>query len=125
MPVVSMLLFFGTFMFIVWAVFSIYLTCYNRKTSLARDKFIKEAIEFNPVVFYNIKLRYWTSSGQRTQVSPYNLSDPYFFSDCIVIKFKTNLVLLLNVKINSIKKFIFLNYAPHKKSSLSKTHFKP
>ncbi len=96
MPIVSMLIFFGTFMFIVWAIIIIYLTSYNRKTRLAIDKFIKEAVELNPVVFYNIKLRYWTSSGQRIQVSPYNRCDLYLFNDCLAILRRQNFLFKIN-----------------------------
>ena len=85
MPIVSILTFFATFIFIVLVVLYLFLTFYNKRTRTATDKFIRQASELAPTVFKNIKLRYWTTTGPRTQISPNNHCDLYLFDNCLAI----------------------------------------
>lgn len=85
MPIVSILTFFAIFIFIVLVGLYIYLTFYNKRTRIAIDKFIAQASELRPTVIQNIKLRYWTTSGLRTQISPNNHCDLYLFDNCLAI----------------------------------------
>lgn len=61
------------------------MTFYNKRTLSATEKFIKQASEVRPTIIQNIKLRYWTTSGQRSQVYPNNHCDLYLFDSCIAI----------------------------------------
>ncbi len=58
-----MLTFFGTFIFIFWMTLFVFLTFYNRKAKISIHKFVIQARGLKPTVFENIKLRYWTTSG--------------------------------------------------------------
>lgn len=92
MPVLSMLIFFGVFLFIVLVMLFIFLNFYNRKTKIAIDNFILQAGELKLEIFENIKLRYWITSGQRTQISINNLCDLYLFDNCLAIVRRQNFV---------------------------------
>jgi len=85
MPIVSILTFFATFVFIVLVGLYIFLTFCNKRTRTATDRFIRQANELSPTVFKNIKLRFWTISGLRTQISPNNYCDLYLFDNCLAI----------------------------------------
>lgn len=92
MPAISILIFFGAFIFIVLVTLFIFVTFYNRKTRVAIDKFIFQANELKPILFENIKLRYWSTSGQRTQVSPNNHCELYLFDNCLAMVRRQNFV---------------------------------
>jgi hypothetical protein len=85
MPVVSLLIFFAISIFIVLVGVYIFLIFYNRRSQTATDTFIQQASEFNPIVFKNIKLRYWTTNGSKTRIGPNNRCDLYLFDNCLAI----------------------------------------
>ena len=85
MPIVSILTFFATFIFIFFVGIHIYLNFYNKRSRSATEKFIKQASELRPTVIHNIKLRYWTTSGHRSQVYPNNHCDLYLFNNYLAI----------------------------------------
>jgi len=85
MPIVSILTFFATVIFIVLVGLFIYLTFYNRRTKTTTDRFIEQANKLKPTVFQNIKIRYWTTSGLKTYVYPNNFCDLYLFDNCLAI----------------------------------------
>lgn len=85
MPVVTILIFFATFIFVVLVTIYIFLTFYNKKTLAARDEFISQTGTLMPTVFQNVKLRYWTTNGARTVISPNNHCDLYLFDNYLAI----------------------------------------
>ena len=85
MPIISILIFFATFVFIVLVGLCIYLTFYNKRKQKATDKFISQANNLRPTVFQNIKLRYSESSGLKTYIYPSNLCDLYLFDNYLAI----------------------------------------
>jgi len=92
MLVVSMWTFFGVSIAFFLVTLFIYVTFYNRKTSAATDRFILQANELKPLVFENIKLRYWISRGLKIQTSPNNHCDLYLFDNCLAIVRRQNFV---------------------------------
>ena len=93
MPIISILTFFATFIFIVLVALYIFLTFYNKRTRTATDRFIKQSNELRPIVFKNIKLRYWTTSGLRTATYPNNHCDLYLFDNCLAIVRRQDFIL--------------------------------
>ena len=85
MPIVSILTFFVTFLLTLFAGLYISLIFYNKRTLTTTDKFIRQASELAPTVFKNIKLRYWTTRGPKTQISPNNRCDLYVFDNYLAI----------------------------------------
>lgn len=85
MPIISILTFIGTFIFIALAGLYIFLTSYNKRTRTAIDKFIGQASGLKPTVFQNIKLRYSETSGLKTYIYPNNRCDLYLFENYLSI----------------------------------------
>ena len=85
MPITSILIFLGSFILIVLLTLYIFLIFYNKKTLAATEKFISQAGALMPTVFQNVKLRYWTTNGPRTMISPNNHCDLYLFDNCLAI----------------------------------------
>ena len=85
MPIISILTFFVTFIFIVLVVLYLYLTSYNKRTRTEIDKFIGQANGLRPTIFKNIKLRYSETSGFKTSIYPNNRCDLYLFDNYIAI----------------------------------------
>ena len=92
MPIVSILTFFAISIFIILVGLYIFLTFYNKRSRAATDKFITQASELGPAVFQNIKLRYWTTSGLKTRISPNNRCDLYLFDNCLAIVRRQNFI---------------------------------
>ncbi len=92
MPTSSILTFFATVIFIVLLGLFIYLTFYNRRTKTTTYRFIEQANKLKPIVFQNIKIRYWTTSGLKTYVYPNNICDLYLFDNCLALIRKQNFI---------------------------------
>jgi len=92
MPIVSILTFFATGIFIVLVGLFIYLSFYNRRTKTITDRFIEQANKLKPTVFKNIKLRFWRTSGLKTYVYPNNCCDLYLFDNCLAIVRRQNFI---------------------------------
>lgn len=86
MPIVSILTFFVTFIFIVWLGSFIFLIFYNKRSRAATKKFVLQTGELKPVVINNVKLRYWiTPKNTKTMLSPNNYCDLYLFDNFLAI----------------------------------------
>jgi hypothetical protein len=85
MPIASIVLFFTIFIVIVLVGFYILFTFYNKRIRIVIDKFILEVSESKPIVFQNIKLRFWTTYGLKTEISLNNRCDLYLFDNCLAI----------------------------------------
>ena len=92
MPIASILISFATFIFIVWLGIYIYLIFYNKRTIAITNKFIEQANEFNPTVFQNINIRYWTIIGLKINVYPNSYCDIYLFDNCLAIVRRQNFI---------------------------------
>lgn len=92
MPIVSILTFFATFIFIALMGLYIYFTFYNRRTTTTTNKFLEHVNKLKPTVIQNIKMRYWTTSGLKTYVYPNNFCDLYLFDDCLAIIRRQNFI---------------------------------
>src|SRR5688572_25931381 len=92
MPIVSLLTFFAISIVIILVGLYIFLIFYNRRSRAATDKFITQASELGPTVFQNIKIRYWTTSGLKTRISPNNRCDLYLFDNCLAIIRRQNFI---------------------------------
>jgi hypothetical protein len=92
MPVVSLLIFFAISIFTILVGFYIFLIFYNRRSRAATDKFILQANKFNPTVFHNIQVRYWTTSGSWTRIWPNSRCDLYLFDNCLSIVRSQNFI---------------------------------
>jgi hypothetical protein len=92
MPILSVLIFFVISIFILLAGLYIFLTFYNKQTRTTTDKFTEHAKTLNPTVFQNIKIRYWTTNGQKTYVYPNNRCDLYLFDNCLAIVRRQDLI---------------------------------
>jgi hypothetical protein len=82
---VSIFIFFATFIFIVLVGLYIFLTFHNKRTRTVTERFINQVIELGPIVFQNVKLRYWTTNGLKTQIYPINHCDLYLLDNCLAI----------------------------------------
>lgn len=123
MPIVSILTFFSTFIFIVLVGLYIFLTFYNKRTRPAIDRFIGQASGLRPTVFQNIKLRYSETSGLKTYIYPNNRCDLYLFDNYLAIVRRQDFVfkvffapILLTSDIATTKNtFNYLHtYKPHR-----------
>jgi hypothetical protein len=85
MPIVSILTFVATFIFIVLVGLYIFLTFYNKRALSTTEKFIKQVKVLRATTFHSIKLRYSTTSGLRTEISPNNRCDLYLLDNCLAI----------------------------------------
>jgi hypothetical protein len=85
MTIINILTFFGSFILIVLATLYIFLNFYNKKTLAKTDRFISQAGTLMPTVFQNVKLKYWTTKGTRTMISPNNHCDLYLFENSLAI----------------------------------------
>ncbi len=111
MPIVSILTFLVTFIFIVLVGLYIFLTFYNKRTRAAIDKFIVQTSGLSPTVFQNIKLRYSETSGLKTYIYPNNRCDLYLFDNYLAVVRRQDFVfkvffapILLTSDIESTKK---------------------
>jgi hypothetical protein len=122
MPIVSILTFFATFIFIVWLGSFIFLIFYNKRTRTATDNFILQTGELMPIVINNVKLRYWiTPKNSQAMLSPNNYCDIYLFDNYLAIIRRQDFILevlfapvLLTADLETIKnKFNYLDcYKP-------------
>lgn len=85
MPIVSILTFFATFIFIVLVGLYVYVILYNKQTRSVIVEFIRQANGLKPTVFQNIKLRYSETSGLKTYIYPNNRCDLYLFDNYLAI----------------------------------------
>ena len=85
MPIVNFLTFVATFIFVVLVALYVYLTFYNKRTLGSINRFIAQSGALMPTVFQNVKLRYWTTNGVRTMISPNNHCDLYLFDNYLAI----------------------------------------
>jgi len=90
MQIVSLLIFFTTFILIVFLGLFIFLTFYNKRARSTIDKFILQASGLRPTVFQNIKLRYTEKSGLKNYIYPNNHCDLYLFDNYLAIIRKQN-----------------------------------
>jgi hypothetical protein len=92
MPVVSLLIFFAVSIFTILVGLYIFLIFYNKRSRVATDKFILQASEFDPTVYHNIQLRYWTTNGSWTRIWPNSRCDLYLFDNCLAIVRSQNFI---------------------------------
>jgi len=85
MPIVSIFIFFATFIFIFLVGLHVFVTIYNKQARTAIDKFIGQANGYKPAVFQNIKIRYSETSGLKTYTYPINRCDLYLFDNYLAI----------------------------------------
>ena len=93
MPTISILTFIASFFFIILVSLYIYLTFYNNRTKKITNRFLEHANKLNPIVFRNIKIRYWSNSGLKTYVYPNNYCDIYLLDDSLAIIRRQNFIL--------------------------------
>ena len=92
MPVISILIFLVSFWIVALAVIYFLVKYYNKKNLVAIERFISHSAEFKPALLQNIKLRYWTTNGARTGISPNNNCDIYLFDNSLVIVRRQNFI---------------------------------
>jgi hypothetical protein len=92
MPVINILMFFVTFWIVTLAIIYFLVKYYNKKNLVAIERFVFQASEFKPAVLQNIKLRYWTTNGARTMISPNNQCDIYLFDNFLAIVRRQNFI---------------------------------
>ena len=92
MTAINILLFVVSFWIVALAVIYFLVKYYNKKNSIATERFVHQASEFKPVLFQNIKLRYWTTNGARTRISPNNNCDIYLFDNFLAIVRRQNFI---------------------------------
>jgi len=85
MPVINILIFIVTFWVVALATIYFLVNYYNKKNLIARKRFVTQASEFKPALLQNVKLRYWTTNGARTMISPNNQCDIYLFDNFLAI----------------------------------------
>ena len=85
MIAINILIFVVTFWIVALGIIYFVLKYYNKKNLEATERFVSHSSEFKPALIQNIKLRYWTTSGRRTMISPNNLCDIYLFDNFLAI----------------------------------------
>lgn len=85
MPILSILTFFATLIFIIGVGLYIYFTFHNKRTQLVINKFINQAKDLKPTVFRNVKLDYAEIGGLRKQMYINNSCDLYLFDNALAI----------------------------------------
>jgi hypothetical protein len=110
MTAINILIFVVSFGFVALAVIYFLVKYYNKKNLVAIERFVSHSSEFKPVLFQNIKLRYWTTNGARTGISPSNNCDIYLFDTFLAIVRRQNFIfkvffapVLITSDITSIK----------------------
>ena len=92
MPVTNILIFFALFVAFVLATIFIFLLFFNKKTIVTINRFLSQTTVMKPKVIENIRLRYWTTKGQRTMLSPNNHCDLYLFDNYLGIVRRQNFI---------------------------------
>ena len=92
MPVINILILVVAFWIVALAIIYFLVKYYNKKNVVATERFASHSSEFKPVLFQNIKLRYWTSNGARTMISPNNNCDIYLFDNFLAIVRRQNFI---------------------------------
>jgi hypothetical protein len=85
MPIVSILIFLGSFIAVSLGGIFVFVVFYNKRTKPILDKFILHSDSLNPIIFKNIKIRYWTVYGGQMIVYPNNQCDLFLLEDCLGI----------------------------------------
>jgi hypothetical protein len=85
MPIVSILMFFGFFIAFVLIAIFVFVFFYNKRAKAILDKFTLQSYSLNPIIFEDIKLRYWTHNGGQMTVYPNNRCDLFLFENCLAI----------------------------------------
>ncbi|HEY5773808.1 MAG TPA: hypothetical protein VIS75_14325, partial [Chitinophagaceae bacterium] len=70
MTAINILIFVVSFWIVALAVIYFLVKYYNKKNLVAIERFVSHSSEFKPILLQNIKLRYWTTNGARTGISP-------------------------------------------------------
>ena len=92
MTAINILIFVVSFWIVALAVIYFLIKYYNKKNLIVTERFVHQASEFKPVLFQNIKLRYWTTNGARTGISPNNNCDIYLFDNFLAIVRRQNFI---------------------------------
>lgn len=93
MTIIYIILFFiGSFALFYFAG-SIYFYFHNNENNIKVEKFLNIANELNPIVFNDIKLRYWKSRGTRTEISINSICDLYLYDESLVLVRRQNFIL--------------------------------
>ena len=92
MPVINILMFVVTFLIVALSIIYFLLKYYNKKNLTSTERFISQASQFKPALLQNIKLRYWTTNGARTMISPNNHCDIYLFDNSLAIVRRQNFI---------------------------------
>lgn len=97
MPIISILIFLSSFILIL--LLSLYTN--NKQARVKRDQFLSKVNELAPIVFQNVKIRYWTTNGLKTYVSLNNFCDLYLFNDFLSIVRRQNLIIHAPILLSS------------------------
>ena len=81
----NVLILFALILTIAYLAGYIYVLFYNKRTKLMIDLFMEMTHTNNPIVLKDIRLRYWTTTHSKTNISPNNYCDLYIFEYCIVL----------------------------------------
>ena len=92
MTAINILIFVVSFWIVALAVIYFLVKYYNKKNLVAIEGFVSHSSEFKPVLLQNIKLRYWTTNGARTGISPNNNCDIYLFDTFLAIVRRQNFI---------------------------------
>ncbi len=81
----DVLIFFALILITAYLAGYIFVLFYNKRTKLLIERFMEMTQTNKPIVLKNIKLRYWTTTHLKTNISPNNYCDLYLFENCISI----------------------------------------
>ena len=92
MPVINILIFVVTFWFVALVIIYFLVKYYNKRNLATSERFISHSYEFKPALLQNIKLRFWTTNGARTMISPNNHCDIYLFENFLGVVRRQNFI---------------------------------
>ena len=81
-----------TFLIVAFVITYFLVKYYNKKNLVTIERFVSQASGFKPAFLQNIKLRYWTTNGARTMISPNNHCDIYLFNNFLAIVRRQNFI---------------------------------